>query len=32
MEAVARRLDDDLGDMARFFFSAWRVGEARTLE
>jgi integrase len=33
MEALAARLPDVLGDLIRFlFFSAWRVGEVRTLE
>lgn len=33
MEAVAAQLDGDLADVVRFlFFSAWRVGEVRTLE
>ena len=33
MESLAKRLPDAIGDLVRFlFFSAWRVGEVRTLE
>src|SRR5207249_11752010 len=33
MESLAMRLPDAVGDLVRFrFFSAWRVGEVRTLE